>query len=269
MKRFPTLLAVVGVLLLAGCYTNPVTGRQELVLISPQQELSLGAQSFAQVAKTEKVSHDPALNARVQRVGMRIAQAVGNDMPNASWQFTVFDSPEVNAFALPGGKVGVYTGLLKLATTDAELAIVMGHEIGHVVARHGAERMTQAEIIAGAGQLLQAGLQTKITDPNLMKAVQLAYGAGTTVGVTLPHSREQESEADHMGLVFAARAGYDPRAAITFWKKMIAAQKSGAGSGVLARWLSDHPADEQRIQALEALMPQVMPMYEQNKARYQ
>jgi predicted Zn-dependent protease len=268
MNRFAALIAIVGGLLLSGCFTNPVTGRKELVMISPEQELSLGAQSFAEVTKSETVSHDPEMNARVQRVGQRIAQAVGNEMPNASWQFTVFDSPEVNAFALPGGKVGVYTGLLQLATSDDELAIVMGHEIGHVVARHGAERMSQAQLISGAGQLLTAGLETKVTDPKIMQAVQLAYGAGTTLGVTLPHSRAQESEADHMGMVFAARAGYDPQAAITFWQKMISRQQAGASNSVFAKWLSDHPADQQRIADLQALLPQIMPIYQQNRGRY-
>lgn len=262
--RYAPLLAVV-LLALSGCFTNPVTGRKELMMVTPDQELSFGAQSFADVQKTEKVSTDQAAIQRVQRVGQRIAQAVGNEMPNASWQFVVFDSPEVNAFALPGGKVGVYTGLLKLATTDDELAIVMGHEIGHVVARHGAERMSEATVLAGLGQLGSAVVQAY--DPKYVQAFQMAYPTGTSLVRTLPHSRTQESEADHMGLVFAAKAGYDPRAAITFWEKMIAQQKSGGG-GFLAKMLSDHPADQQRIANLQALMPQVLPIYEQNKNRY-
>ena len=268
MTRLTPLLALAGALLLAGCFTNPVTGRKELDMVSPEEELKLGAESFADVQKTEKVSHDPAMNARVQRVGERIAQAVGNLMPNANWQFVVFDSPEVNAFALPGGKVGVYTGLLQLATTDDELAVVMGHEIGHVVAHHGAERMSEATVLSGVGQLLGAGLQTQVNNPQLVQAFQLAYGGGVALGRTLPHSRAQESEADQMGLTFAARAGYDPRAAITFWEKMIAQQKSGTSAGLLEKLLSDHPADQDRIAHLRALMPQAIATYEQNRGRY-
>jgi predicted Zn-dependent protease len=266
MKTRCAAIALLASGLLAGCFTNPVTGRKELVMISPEQELSLGVQSFADVQKSEKVSTDAAANARVQRVGQRIAQAVGNQLPNASWQFVVFDSPEVNAFALPGGKVGVYTGLLRLATTDDELAVVMGHEIGHVIARHGAERMSEANLLSLGGQVLGAGVQAY--DPKYVQAFQLAYGAGATLGRTLPHSRAQESEADHMGVVFAARAGYDPRAALTFWEKMVAQQKSASAGGLVAKLLSDHPADQQRITDLQALMPQVIPIYEQNKGKF-
>src|SRR5262245_3094078 len=133
MKRL-TLLTVAALFAFTGCYTNPVTGRKSLVLLSQGEELSLGASSFQQIRDKEKVSADPSYNARVTRVGQRIAQAVGKELPDAKWEFVVFDSKEVNAFALPGGKVGVYTGLLQLAENDSELAIVMGHEIGHVIA---------------------------------------------------------------------------------------------------------------------------------------
>jgi predicted Zn-dependent protease len=258
---------VLASFLLAGCFTNPVTGRKELITTTPEQELSLGAQSFADVQKTEKVSHDPAANERVTRVGRRIAQAVGKDLPNANWEFVVFDSDQVNAFALPGGHVGVYTGLLKLATTDDELAIVLGHEIGHVTARHGAERITEAKGLALAGQLGGALLDANANTAQYQQLFNVAYGVTTNVGFTLPHSRKQESEADRMGLVYAARAGYDPRAALTFWQKMIAQQKAGAG-GLLQKFLSDHPADEQRIRDIEAFLPQVIPIYEQNRGRY-
>jgi len=254
---------VAAVLAVAGCYTNPVTGRQSLVLIQPGEELALGAQSFKEIRAREKVSHDAAMNARVRRVGQRIAAVVGGRMPGAQWEFVVFDSEQVNAFALPGGKVGVYSALLKLAKSDDELAIVMGHEIGHVIARHGAERMSEQMVISGLGSLGSAVVANRYDE----KASQLfatAYGGLATVGRVLPHSRANESEADRMGAVFAAKAGYDPRAAITFWKKM-KAQKSGGGGGKLETFLSTHPADDQRIAALEALMPQVLPLYEAAK----
>lgn len=257
--------ATAAILTLAACYTNPVTGRQSLVLVQPSEELALGAQSFQQIRSEQKVSTDAAANARVRRVGERIAGAVGNQMPNAQWEFVVFDSKEVNAFALPGGKVGVYTGLLSLAASDDELAIVMGHEIGHVIARHGAERMSEQMVIQGVGALGAAYAQGKYSEQTVQLA-QMAYGGGTTILGVLPHSRRNETEADHMGVVFAANAGYDPRAAITFWQKM-SQQKSGGG-GALAKFLSTHPADQQRIANLETLMPQVVPVYEANRGRF-
>ncbi|MBI5769003.1 MAG: M48 family metallopeptidase [Verrucomicrobia bacterium] len=267
--RLLLLVVATGALLAnAGCYTNPVTGRQSLMLISQGHELSLGAESFAQMRKTEKVSTDPGQNARVKRVGERIAGAVGDQLPNAKWEFVVFESKDVNAFALPGGKVGVYTGLLKLAENDSELAIVMGHEIGHVIARHGAERMSEGMVIAGVGALGGVVAESKY-DARTRDLFLLAYGGATTVGRVLPHSRNNESEADRMGAIYAARAGYDPRGAITFWKKMAAQKETGKSGAKLPAWLSTHPADAKRVADLEAFMPQVVPVYEANKGRFQ
>lgn len=266
----PLLVAIL--LGLVGCYTNPVTGRKSLVLLSQGEEVTLGAQSFQEIRKKETVSQDPALNARVTRIGQRIAQAVGNELPDAKWEFVVFDSKELNAFALPGGKVGVYTGLLRLAESDAELATVMGHEIGHVIARHGAERMSEAMVISGLGAVGGAVVEAKTEDPRSRQLFDLAYGAGATLGRVLPHSRGNESEADRMGAIYAARAGYDPRAAITFWGKMMAQKKAAEGAAgggnKIAALFSTHPADEKRIADLKALMPQVLPTYEQNRGKY-
>ncbi len=257
------LLLAVG---LSGCYTNPVTGRQSLVLISQGQEVTLGQQSFTEIARTEKVSKDPAQNARVRRVGERIAKAVGAQMPNAKWEFVVFDAKDANAFALPGGKVGVYTGLLSLAESDSELAIVMGHEIGHVIARHGAERMSEAMVIAGGGAVGAVAVETK-ADAQTRDLFLLAYGSATTLGRVLPHSRGNESEADRMGVIYAARAGYDPRASVSFWQKM-AKQKEGAGAAAkVPGWMSTHPSDTKRIADLQAYLPQVIPLYEANHAK--
>jgi predicted Zn-dependent protease len=271
MKRaFVLLLAAT--LALAGCYTNPVTGRKSLVLLSQGEELALGTQSFQAIREKEKVSQDAGHNARVNRIGQRIAQAVGNELPDAKWEFVVFDSKELNAFALPGGKVGVYTGLLELAENDAELATVMGHEIGHVIARHGAERMSEAMVIGGIGALGSAAVEAKTQDPKTRQLFELAYGMGTTLGRILPHSRSNESESDRMGAVYAARAGYDPRAAITFWQKMMAqkqaADKAAGGSSTISALFSTHPADQKRIADLKALMPSVVPIYEQNRGKY-
>lgn len=270
MKRI-VLLFLAATLALAGCYTNPVTGRRSLVLLSKGEELTLGAQSFQEIREKEKVSEDPAMNARVARIGQRIAQAVGNELPDAKWEFVVFDSKELNAFALPGGKVGVYTGLLQLAENDAELATVMGHEIGHVIARHGAERMSEAMVISGVGALGSAVVETKTQDPATKQLFDLAYGGVTTLGRVLPHSRSNESEADRMGAIYAARAGYDPRASITFWQKMMAqkqAAEKGGASDKISALFSTHPADQKRIADLKALMPSVLPIYEQNKGKY-
>ena len=266
-KVLNSLLLACATLAAAGCYTNPVTGRKSLVLISPGEEVQLGAQSFQAIRAKERVSADPAANAREQRIGRRIAEAVGNELPGAKWEFVVFDSKELNAFALPGGKVGVYTGLMQLAENDAELAIVMGHEIGHVIARHGAERMSEAAVIAGIGMMGAAIVDAKTEDPQARQLFELAYGAGTTLGRVLPHSRGNESEADRMGAIYAARAGYDPRAAISFWEKMAAKKQAAGATGTkLDAIFSTHPADAQRIAQLRALMPQVVPIYEKARA---
>lgn len=266
-------LPLLGALLLVmtGCYTNPVTGRKSLVLLTQGEEVSLGAQSFQEIRNREKVSPEPAANARVQRVGKRIAQAVGDALPNAKWEFVVFESKDLNAFALPGGKVGVYSGLLQLAENDSELAIVMGHEIGHVIARHGAERMSEAMVLQGVGAIGAAVVENKTRDPQTRQLFELAYGGVVTLGRVLPHSRANESEADRMGALYAAKAGYDPRAAVTFWRKMVAEKQKAAGAaggGRMQALLSTHPADEKRIADLQAMMPQMVPIYEQNRGRY-
>jgi predicted Zn-dependent protease len=260
-------------LILAGCYTNPVTGRKALVLLSQGEEASLGAQSFQDIRAREKVSNEPAVNARLQRIGRRIAQAVGADLPGARWEFVVFESKELNAFALPGGKVGVYTGLMALAESDSELAVVVGHEIGHVVARHGAERMSEAMVIAGVGAIGGTVVASKTEDQRLRQLFELAYGGGTTLLRVLPHSRRNETEADRMGLLYAARAGYDPGGALTFWRKMAtqkkAAESAGRGSkgGSLDAIFSTHPTDEKRIADLETQVPAMRVVYEQSRNR--
>jgi predicted Zn-dependent protease len=258
----PRLLAAFALIVLAaGCYTNPVTGRQYAVLVPAGQEVAMGEQAFAEVKQQEKVSTNPILNTRVNRVGQRIAEAIGNDLPGAQWEFVVFESKELNAFALPGGKVGVYTGLLELAESDSELAIVMGHEIGHVVARHGGKRMTEGIATAALG-IAGAELVGAKYGEDKRDAFLLAYGGISTLGFVLPHSRADETEADQMGLLYAAKAGYDPGAAITFWERMSAAKNQSGGVQIPAI-LSSHPSDEQRIANLRVMLPQFIPIYEQ------
>jgi metalloendopeptidase OMA1, mitochondrial len=259
------LLFMVGlVLALAGCYTNPVTGRQYAVMTSLGEELQLGAQAFADVTKQETISRNPEVNARIQRIGKRIASAVGNQLPGAQWEFVVFDSPELNAFALPGGKVGIYTGLIDLGVSDDELAQVMGHEIGHVVARHGGKRMTEATVVGLVGAAGAIAVDRKYGSEK-SQLFALAYGGISTVGYVLPHSRGDESEADLMGLQYAAQAGYDPDAAVTLWQKMAAA----SGQSKVPVWLSTHPSNSQRISNLRAAAPRFKQLYLTNRSRYE
>lgn len=259
MKKFPAWFSAAVLLVLAGCYTVPETGRSSLILVSPNEELQMGAAAFTEMKAKEKVSTDAEANARVRRIGQRIADAVGDALPGAKWEFVVFDEPKtVNAFALPGGKVGVYTGLINLAGSDDEIAIVMGHEIAHVTARHGAERMSQG-LVAG---LIGAGVEVASQDNRHRDLIRVAYGLGAT-GATLAFSRGNESEADYIGLRYAAKAGYNPMAAITFWRKM-AEQKDGAQT---IKWLSTHPPHAERIADLQRWMPDVLPIYEKAKER--
>jgi predicted Zn-dependent protease len=261
-RIFATSVLALG--LFSGCTTVQETGRSQLMLVSPAQEAQMGLAAFAQVKKEEKISTDAKLNARIQAIGKRIAASVGREIPNAQWEFVVFESDTINAFALPGGKVGVYTGLIKLASSDDEIAVVMGHEIAHVTSRHGAERTSQNYAVAGIGLLAVIGMEVKDVDPAKRNMALAAYGIGSQVGLMLPYSRLHETEADSVGLRFAAGAGYDPRAGATFWKKMAA--KGGAKPPEL---LSTHPSDANRIANLERLAPQYMALYQQNKARYE
>ena len=259
MSRIVFLVSLA--LALSGCYTVPETGRRSLMLVSVGQETQLGAASFADIRARRTVSADAALNARVAKVGQRIARAVGDALPGAQWEFVVFEDDSPNAFALPGGKVGVHTGLFKIARTDDELAVVMGHEIAHVTARHGSERLSQGLLLAAGGVALDVALKDK--DSGERRAWLAAYGLGTTVGVMLPFSRLNETEADQIGLRYAARAGYDPRAAVDFWTRMKA---DAEGKAKVPEWMSTHPSDDTRIRNLERLMPDAVAEYERARA---
>jgi predicted Zn-dependent protease len=240
---------------LSGCTTVPQTGRSALHLVSPQQLASTAAAQFGQLKQEVPISRDPQYNAMLRRVGERIAYVAGPDLPNAQWEFVVFeDDNQINAFAMPGGKVAIYTGLFDLVHSDADLAIVVGHEIAHVVAGHSAERVSQQMLAAGGALALQLG--TEDMDAGDRQLLMAAYGAGATLGVMLPYSRLHESEADEIGLMYAAKAGYDPRAALDFWKRM-AAQKGATPP----EFLSTHPAGATRLRRLEILMPKAMEAY--------
>jgi predicted Zn-dependent protease len=260
MKRLPALLGVglAATLLLSGCYTVPETGRKSLNLLSPGEEIALGATVFSEIKTKEKISTDAAKNAALQRVGRRIAAAVGGDIANPEWEFVLFENDAINAFALPGGKVGVYTGLFKIVHDDDDLAVVVGHEIAHVTARHGAERMSHGVLIDLGAVLLDTVLADK--EQGVREGWKTAYGMGATLGVVLPFSRSNEAEADEIGLVYAARAGYDPRAAAGFWRRM---KEATAGASKPPEWLSTHPSDDTRIKTIEEMMPRMVAIYEE------
>jgi predicted Zn-dependent protease len=247
------LITAIVALLADACSTVPVTGRHELNLVSADQETQLGLSSFDQLKKQTKISNDPAANATVQRVGRRIAAVASKDLPNAQWEFVVFESREANAFCLPGGKVGVYTGLLPICQSDAGLATVLGHEIGHAVAHHGAERMTRQMALQGGEQALSSF--TSSSTSQWTPLAMAALGVGTQVGIELPFDRKEESEADRIGIVYMARAGYDPQEAITFWQRFAKYNQQQGGSTTLA-FLRDHPVDEVRIKQLQGWLPE-------------
>jgi len=251
------------VLLLAACATVPETGRSQMMIVSSGEEAQLGLTEFEKLKKSVPISKDPAANAQLQRVGQRIAAVA--PLPNARWEFVLFDKPDVpNAFCLPGGKVGVYSGILPLTKDDAGLATVIGHEVAHAVARHGAERMSEAMLMQLGGQLLDAA--TSGRSEVSRAAIQQAYGIGGSLGVALPHSRKQELEADHLGLLYMARAGYDPRAALAFWKRFAEYEKK-QGGGKRIEFLSTHPLDDKRIAQIEGLLPQAEMEYRKPGAK--
>jgi len=253
------ITAAILALLFIGCTKAPITGRNQFIMVSPQQELALGYESAKQVLQSQQVSHDVQKNAMVKRIGARIAQVASSQYPTAknfSWEFFVIDKDdEANAFCLPGGKVFVYTGIFKYAANDDELAAVMGHEIGHALARHGAERVSSGQLAQFGGQVLGTVMQGR-GNPQNTAAVMQAFGIGTQLGVMLPHSRTQEYEADHIGLVLASKAGYNPRAALTFWEKF---SKDGKTP---PEYLSTHPAPANRISKIKGLLPKTLPLYE-------
>lgn len=253
-----TLLAA----LLVSCATVPETGRNQVILISPQDEARQAALAFQTLKQRSKISNDPVVNAPVQRIGKRIARVAP---VQSNWEFTVFENSEPNAFALPGGKIGVHTGLFKIASDDGMLATVIAHEIAHVVARHGAERASQGMLVQLGGAALDAGMSARGMSPAASATILGAYGAGSQLGVLLPYSRVQEYEADRLGLLYMARSGYDPRDALRFWRAM---QEYGRKrSGGTPVYLRTHPLDADRIAQIERLMPKALEEYRKNGGR--
>lgn len=247
MKFWRRQLALL--LLLTGCATGPT-------LIPENHLVEMASLEFNRMKQEMPLSADPEARDRVARVSRRIASALGSDMPQASWEYVLFDDPSANAFAMPGGKIGVFTGLLDIVESDDELAAVIGHEIAHVQLRHANQRMS-AELLRGLGAAVAAAGTRNMEDDD-RALVLAAYGLGTQVGVMLPYSRHHEAQADRLGLLIAARAGYDPRAAVTFWQKMSRANPSGVPA-----FLSTHPGYDSRIEHLREAMPEALRLYRQ------
>src|SRR5712692_4431321 len=236
-------LALAAPVVGAACETVPYTGRSQLQLISAEQEVQMGAQAYTQTLAKEKLSTDPVATEMVKRVGSRIAAVSGRT--EYQWEYRLIHNDKTaNAFALPGGKVAVYTGMLPVTRDENGLAAVLGHEIGHVVARHGGERVSQQLLVNVGVESTMAALSRG--NPATVQAV----------GVLLPWSRQQESEADHLGFILMAKAGYDPHAARELWVRM--SQQKGAGQ---PEFLSTHPSDPTRIRQIDASPPEALQYY--------
>lgn len=257
--RLLAQLTLVSVIFMGvSCTTIPETGRSAIRFVPDSLLTPMAVSQFAQMKQEVPLSQDPVVNARIQKIGERVSAVVADKMPNADWEFVVFDQPVVNAFAMPGGKVGFYTGLIDLAENDAEIAAVMGHEVAHVTLKHGNERMSQA--LVQQGLLLGIEYYMRERPEQVKQTVRQVYGLGSQLAVMLPYSRTHEREADRVGLLYAAKAGYDPRAAVTFWQKMQA-----QGGEQPPQMFSTHPSHEDRIERLEALMPEALAIYEQSR----
>jgi predicted Zn-dependent protease len=237
--------------------TNPETGRTSRVGMSSQQEEALGFQSYQEVLSQSRVIDSGPQHDMVVRVASRLEPTTGEAARNFHWEVSVVDSPQVNAFCLPGGKIVVYTGILPYTQNEAGLAAVLGHEMAHAVARHGSQRLLRSSLAQTFMMGAAASVSLSDMDSDQRRMAMAALGAGTTFGVILPFSREHESEADRMGLLYMARAGYDPREAITFWQRMM--QSGGAQPPEFA---STHPSHATRIRELEEFMPTALGEYE-------
>jgi len=243
-----------------GCRNTPVTGRKQLLIIPESQEIQMGIQAYEKVVSTENPSQDEQLAAMVDRVGQRLASVAGR--PNYEWEFRLIDSPAQNAFALPGGKVAIYEGILPVCKNEAGLAVVMSHEIAHALARHGGERMSQEAITGGIERAI--GVATENQQERDKELILTVYGAASTYGVLLPYSRQHESEADQIGMMLMARAGYDPREAPQFWERFANSQRGEK----TPEFLSTHPADERRASDLHNLLPEAMTKYQKVPVKY-
>ncbi len=261
-----TVLAFASLMFMTSCTRNAITGRNQLSLVSETEVQEAAKSQYRQFLNESKVvsasnSKDAEM---VRRVGSRIATAItdfytkngqADLLAGYQWEFNLVDSKEVNAWCMPGGKVVVYSGLLPITQNEAGLAVVLGHEITHAVAGHGRERMSQQMLAAGIEQLGGVALSSNAKALSIFNAV---YAPGAQIGVLLPNSRNQETEADHYGLIFAAMAGYNPQEAVPFWQRMQSLKSGSAGTPI---FLSDHPSDASRINKLQKWMPEALKYY--------
>ena len=258
MCSYQKFLAVVCLGVIAACVTTPISNKSAFIMIPFRQEVALGKQAYNQILKNEKDSDDRKTAALVKQVGLRLAKI--SAMPNLDWEFHLIKSKQQNAFALPGGKVAVYTGLLPVAMNEAGLATVMSHEIGHVIARHGAQRMSR-QLVLTAGLMATS---ISLNNSKQKKMIMAALGVGIVYGLTLPFSRTNEAEADQIGLTYMARAGYDPNEAVRFWKRFADVK----GGQEVPEFLSTHPADKKRIALINRYLTRSKIDYNSLKVKY-
>lgn len=264
MKKSTSILCLLfSLLVVQSCTRVPITGRRQTNLLPESDLMAMALTNYKEVLSQSKIVNTGANVESVNRVGGRISKAVTDYMnthgfadrvANYNWQFSVIDDPTVNAWCMPGGKVAFYTGILPLCQDENGIAVVMGHEIAHAIARHGNERMSQGLMLQLGGVALDVATSTKPEETRQL--FQLAYGVGANVGVMLPYSRKHESEADRMGLIFMSMAGYNPNQAPLFWERM--SKVGGSKPPVL---LSTHPTDEKRIADLKKNMPEALKYY--------
>ena len=256
------------IFLISSCSTVPVTGRKQFDLIPGSFMLSTSFQQYDEFIKSHKLSDNQPETRMVKSVGSRIQRAVENymaanhiskELRDYKWEFNLVEDKEINAWCMPGGKVVVYTGILPVTENESGLAVVMGHEIAHAVAKHGNERMSEMLLAQLGGMTLAVALKDK---PEKTRQIWMtAFGVGAQVGFMLPYSRVQESEADHLGLIFMASAGYDPHVAVAFWERM---SKSSSGQKP-PEFLSTHPSDETRIKKIKEQLPEALKYYNKNR----
>ena len=258
MRPYRKFFVAIFLVVSFACSTTPISNKSAFIMIPLRQEISLGKQAYDQILKNEKDSDDRKTAALVKQVGLRIAKI--SAMPNLDWEFHLIKSKQQNAFALPGGKVAVYTGLLPVAMNEAGLATVMSHEIGHVIARHGAQRMTR-QLILTAGLMATS---ISLNNSKQKKMIMAALGVGIVYGLTLPFSRSNEAEADQIGLRYMARAGYNPNEAIRFWKRFANVK----GGKDVPEFLSTHPADKTRIALINRYLTRAKIDYNALKVKY-
>lgn len=259
MGRLPLLFLIALSTCSWGCRSAPVTGRKQLMVLPQQHEMALGETTYRQILAEHPASTDQAAIRMVNRVGQRISAVA--DRPDFQWEFRVIASDDQNAFCLPGGKVGVYEGILPLCRNEAELAVVIAHEVAHAIARHGGERMSQEYVVNAVGNAVT--YFSKDREEATQQRIHQAYGVASKYGVVLPYSRKHESEADSIGLILMAKAGYDPSVAPGFWERF-----SNHAGPKPPEFFSTHPSDLKRAEQLREQLTEASAVYNASPVKY-